>query len=165
MLPIGSLGPHPGWGDPRTSRLTQDEQRTQWTLWAIARSPLIVGANLTKLDDFTRSLMTKRDILEVNQRTDSSQPIASLPPGFERARVWVAHETLAAHGSRWFVALFNLDDAPVTLHATWSQLHIHAAKRPIRNLWDGVEPPVSDGIDVNLPAHGCAIYRIEGSSG
>jgi len=165
MLPIGALKPHPGWGDARTSRLTQDEQRTQWTLWAIARSPLIVGANLTQLDEFTRSLMANRDILEVNQRTDASQPIATLPPGFERARVWVAHETLAAHGSRWFVALFNLDDAPATLHASWSQLHIHAAKPAIRNLWNGVETPASDGVNVTLPAHGCAIYRIEGPSG
>jgi alpha-galactosidase len=163
MLPIGSLEPNPGWGDARKSRLTPDEQRTQWTLWAIARSPLIVGANLTRLDGFTRSLMTNRDLLEVNQRTDVAQPVANLPPGFEHARVWLAHETLPGHGSRWFVALFNLDDAPVTLHASWRQLHVDAAKRPIRNLWDGLETPASDGIDVTLPAHGCAIYRIEGS--
>jgi alpha-galactosidase len=161
MLPIGSLEPHPGWGDPRTSRLTQDEQRTQWTLWAIARSPLIVGANLTQLDEFTRSLMTNEEVLEVNQNTDGSRPIATLPPGFERARVWVAHERQAAHGSRWFVALFNLDNAPVTLRASWSQLNIQAAKSPIRNVWDGLETPASDGVDVTLPAHGCALYRIE----
>ena len=37
-------------------RYTHDEQRTEFTLWAISRSPLILGANLTKLDDFTRSL-------------------------------------------------------------------------------------------------------------
>jgi hypothetical protein len=55
MLPIGSLTPHPGWQGPRESRLTHDEERTEMTLWAITRSPLILGANLTKLDDFTRS--------------------------------------------------------------------------------------------------------------
>ena len=27
MLPIGSLTPHPGWGEPRESRLTEDETR------------------------------------------------------------------------------------------------------------------------------------------
>jgi hypothetical protein len=46
MLPIGSLRPHPGWGEPRQSRLTPDEARTLFSLWAIARSPLILGANL-----------------------------------------------------------------------------------------------------------------------
>ena len=43
MLPEGWLGPHPGWGEARQSRLTHDEQQTEFTLWAIARSPLIFG--------------------------------------------------------------------------------------------------------------------------
>src|SRR5215469_16944087 len=45
MLPLGTLGPLPGWGQPRKTRLTDDEQRTLVTLWAIARSPLFVGGN------------------------------------------------------------------------------------------------------------------------
>ena len=27
MLPFGALAPHPGWGEPRQSRLTPDEER------------------------------------------------------------------------------------------------------------------------------------------
>ena len=53
MLPLGTLGPVPGHGKPRKTLLTEDEQRTLMTLWAIARSPLFVGANLTELDDCT----------------------------------------------------------------------------------------------------------------
>jgi alpha-galactosidase len=54
-------------GEARQSRETQDEQRTEFTLWSIARSPLILGANLTRLDDFTRSLITNQSILFMNQ--------------------------------------------------------------------------------------------------
>ena len=68
--------------------------------------------------------MTNRDILEVNQRTDGSRPLPHLPAGFEQVRAWVAHETLPQHGSRRFVALFNLNDAPAKLHASWSELNI-----------------------------------------
>ena len=75
MLPEGSLMPHPGWGDARQSRYTQDEQRTEFTLWAISRSPLIFGGNLTKLDEFTRSLMTKKEVLELNQNAVESGPV------------------------------------------------------------------------------------------
>jgi alpha-galactosidase len=46
MLPEGWLGPHPGWGQPRQTRETPDEQRTEFALWAITRSPLVMGANL-----------------------------------------------------------------------------------------------------------------------
>ena len=70
MLPEGWLGPHPGWGEARQSRLTPDEQRTEFTLWAVTRSPLIFGGNLTRLDDFTRSLITNQNVLFVDQNAD-----------------------------------------------------------------------------------------------
>ena len=57
MLPFGALKPNPGWGDARDSRLTPEEARTQFTLWAIARAPLILGTNLTELDPATRSMV------------------------------------------------------------------------------------------------------------
>ena len=59
---------------PRQSRYTQDEQRTEFTLWAISRSPLIFGGNLTKLDEFTRSLMTNKEVLDLNQNAVESGP-------------------------------------------------------------------------------------------
>ena len=55
MLPIGYLGPRPGWGQPRSSRLNHDETRTMLTLWAIARSPMVLGSNLLQLDSFTET--------------------------------------------------------------------------------------------------------------
>jgi len=118
MLPEGSLTPHPGVGEPRQSRLTRDEQQTEFTLWAIARSPLILGGNLTKLDEFTKSLITNQSILFMNQNVTYSHPVdlASLGTGFENARVWRA--TINAPGARnyaEFFAFFNLDDKPVTL--------------------------------------------------
>ena len=76
MLPEGCLGPHPGKDQPRQSNYTHDEQRTEFTLWAISRSPLILGANLTKLDDFTRSLITNK---EVTRPQSASRGIQARP--------------------------------------------------------------------------------------
>ena len=75
MLPEGWLGPNPGWGEARQSRLTPDEQRTEFTLWAVTRSPLILGGNLTRLDDFTRSLLTNQTVLFVDQYATYSRPV------------------------------------------------------------------------------------------
>jgi len=164
MLPWGWLGPHPGRGEPRQSLETHDEQRTEFTLWAIARSPLILGANLTKLDDFTRSLITNQSILFMNQNVTYSHPLdaASLPPGFEHARVWRA--TTEAPGARnyaEFFAFFNLDDSPVTLRATWKQLGLDGAKHQARDLWDDSTGKESKEISVTLPAHGSAVYQVQ----
>ena len=42
MLPLGYLGPRPGWGSPHVAP-TADESRTLMTLWSMARSPLVAG--------------------------------------------------------------------------------------------------------------------------
>jgi hypothetical protein len=163
MLPEGSLTPHPGWGDPRQSRLTHDEQQTEFTLWAIARSPLIMGANLTRLDDFTRSLMTNQALLFMNQNVTYSHPVeaASLPAGFANARVWRA--TINAPGAgnyAEFFGFFNLDDKPITLRATWKQLGLEGKKHLAQNVWreDGFKE--SKEVNVTLPAHGSTVYEL-----
>ena len=159
MLPFGSLAPNPGWGEPRRSRLTESEERTQFTLWSIARSPLILGGNLTKLDDFTQSLITNKAILGLNQRGHGARPIESLPPEFAHARAWLTSQ--GGHSnSRESLALFNLDDAPVTLHATWKQLGL-GSRHSYHSLWDDRSFADSDRFEVTLPAHGSSVWRLD----
>ncbi|MGA2635175.1 MAG: glycoside hydrolase family 27 protein [Terracidiphilus sp.] len=162
MLPWGWLGPHPGMGEPRQSRETQDEQRTEFTLWAISRSPLILGANLTRLDDFTRSLITNQSVLYMNQNiTYSHQVDTAKLPGFENARVW--RGTINEPGARVYreyFAFFNLDDKPVTLRATWEKLGLDGKKHAAENVWTDVDGKESKEIGVTLPAHGSALYEI-----
>jgi hypothetical protein len=164
MLPEGSLTPHPGWGEPRLSRLTHDEQRTEFTLWAVARCPLILGANLTKLDEFTRSLITNQEILFMDQNVTLSHPIdaTDLPAGFEHARVWRA--TIDAPGARNYTeyfAFFNLDDTPVTLRATWKQLGLDGGKHLTEDLFTDSTGKETKEVSVTLPAHGSTIYKVK----
>ena len=156
MLPFGMLTPHPGWGIPRKSRLSTDEERTQLSLLAIARSPLILGANLTKLDEPTRALLTNPDVIRVDQKTHDNHPVANLPPGFENARVWIA---TGAEGQR-FLAVFNLDDKPASLEASWGKLGLDAGDHTARDLWDGHRVPASERLKISLPPHGSALYEV-----
>ncbi|MFZ1086965.1 MAG: glycoside hydrolase family 27 protein [Terracidiphilus sp.] len=163
MLPWGSLTPHPGWGEPRQSRYTHDEQQTELTLWAMTRSPLILGANLTKLDDFTRSLLSNQSILFINQNATYSRPvdISGLGSGFENARVWRA--TINEPGARnysEFFGFFNLDDKPVTLHVSWKQLGLEGAKHKAQNLWSQDGFKELKEVTVTLPAHGSTVYEL-----
>ena len=163
MLPWGWLGPHPGWGEPRQSRETHDEQRSEYSLWAIARSPLILGCNLTRLDDFTRSLITNQTIIFMNQSVTYSHPVpqANLPPGFEDARVW--RGTVDQPGARnyaEFFAFFNLDDKPVTLRAAWQQLGLNGGKHSAQDAWTNETTKPSKEITVTLPPHGSDVFQV-----
>jgi len=160
MLPFGSLTPHPGWGEPRHSRLTKDEERTQFTLWAIARSPLMLGANLTKLDAFTRSLITNKAVIGVNQTAWESYPVSDLPKGFDKVRMWMALSGPRTKPVRT-LAVFNLSDKPMTVRTTWREIGVPGYSHALRDLWTGKMTGKSGRLKVRLPAHGSAIYRVE----
>jgi alpha-galactosidase len=163
MLPWGWLGPHPGWGEARQSRESHDEQQTEFTLWAIARSPLILGANLTRLDDFMRSLITNQPMLFMNQNLTYSRPVdVAKLPGFEQARVW--RGTIDSPGARnyaEFFAFFNLDDKPITLKATWKQLGLDAAKYQAHNVWTDEAFKESRSVNITLSAHASTVFQLK----
>lgn len=161
MLPEGSLRPHPGLGDPRQSRYTGEEQRTEFTLWAISRSPLIFGGNLTQLDDLTRRLMTSRELTAINQTATESKPVTTGTPALGSARAWFA-STGTSQKPAYYFAFFNPDDSAVTLHFKWNDLWLRfAGKHTATDIWNGKKSASSEDMEVPLPAHGSAVYRVE----
>ena len=164
MLPFGSLTPHPGWGEPRQSRLTPDEEKTEFSLWCVTRSPLILGANLTKLDAYTRSLITNQTLLFIDQASSFSRPVeaTSLPAGFENARVWRATiNTPGARGYAEYYAFFNLDSKPVTLKATWKELGLDNNKHAAQDAWTMDTSKSAKDVSVTLPAHGSTVVEVQ----
>lgn len=158
-LPDGWLAPHPAWGgEPRHSRLTPDEQRSEFALWCFARAPLIEGANLTRLDPLTRSLMTDRELIAIDQHATETHPVQNLPTGFEHVRVWEAQIKASGKLPR-YLAFFNLDNQPATLHTAWSQLGISGQHRA-RELWSGHSIPASDSFTLHLAPHASAVEQI-----
>ena len=98
MLPLGTLDL-----GRRTTHFTSEEQGTLMTLWSIARSPLMLGADLTKLDPSTLALLTNEEVLAVNQASSQNRPL------FERDGLiaWVAEVPGSADK---YLALFNARD-------------------------------------------------------
>lgn len=64
MLVVGLVG----WGPQlHPSNLTPDEQYTHISLWSLLCSPLLIGADMSRLDDFTLNLLTNAEVIEINQ--------------------------------------------------------------------------------------------------
>lgn len=154
MLPVGYLGPHPGWGEPRTSRLTHDEVRTLMTLWSISKSPLFLGANLLKMDAFTETAITNPEVIAVDQWGENGHPLIQK----DDAVVWMG-AAAEHHGET--IAIFNLSDKPQTLTYSWQDLGITYGKCPVRDLWAREDMGIKNELSVTLPAHGAGLYQAE----
>jgi hypothetical protein len=156
LLADGWLAPHPAWGQPRHSRLSEDEERTEFTLWAFARAPLIEGANLTRLDAPTRALMTNRVLLGIDQHAKLSQAVESPLLGSKDVRVWKAQR----HDGSAYLAIFNLNEHSVELDPSWSELGVEGRDHAARDEASGRRLSRSDRLAVSLAAHACAVYEI-----
>jgi len=159
MLPIGYLGPHPGWGKPRRSRFTPAEARTLITLWSIARSPLILGANLTQMDPATESLLTNPEVLAVDQHTTGNYAVAT---AIKNGNIvfWTARES-----SGPIIAVFNRSDRPArVITPPWkklgSQFGLDHATYKVRDLWQRKDLGPRRSLSVTLPPHGAALFRL-----
>jgi hypothetical protein len=112
MLPLGKLSvrSNESWNRPRRTSFTREEQRFMMSLWAIARSPLIIGGDLRASDDFTMSLLTCEGMIDCDQNSTNNKPVA-LEDCPEGTSIWTAD---AADGGR-YVALLNLSDEKKTV--------------------------------------------------
>ena len=153
MLPIGYLGPRPGFGKARPNAFTHDEQRTLITLWSIARSPLFMGGNLTKMDEWTTSLLTNEEVLAVDQRSNGGREMVN--DGVKA--VWI--DKAGTQGTM-YIALFNLSDAPQIVTYPLQSILMNRTSGAVRNLWEHKELGVTDTLKVQLPPHASALFQL-----
>ena len=164
MLPFGELRPFPGWGQPRHTRLTPDEQKTVMTLWSLAQSPLILGANLTELDAPTLRLLTNRDVLELDQHvTVRGKPLPAFSTG--DFRVWSAEPwPTLDYGPLLAVGLFNLSDSPMNIDRSAAELGLsrYAQDRSVkfRDVWANRDFARKGRVKLTIPPHGCVLLEV-----
>jgi len=154
MLPLGFLGPAPGWGKPRGTRLTHDEQRTLMSLWCIFPSPLMIGGDLTAADDWTISLLTNREVLDADQHSTGNRVALSN----EQIVVWVADAT-GVPGTQ-YIGVFNRSESSQTVHYDWKDLKLAEGKYSVRDLWEHKDLEEAVSLNVIVPSHGVALYKL-----
>ncbi len=167
MLPLGKLGK--GFGSERETGFTKEEQKTMMTLWCMFRSPLMIGAELTMLDDWTLSLLTNREVLEMMQETCKGMQIT-------RTDDYAVWKNIDEDSGRLCVALFNLSDEDKSLSVGLAELEevtaVEAAaseenavaeqEQKLFELWEKKEGlTVSGRIEAAVPAHGVKVYRVD----
>jgi len=103
MLPLGRIGVRAERGAPRLTNFTRDEQYTLMTLFSIFRSPLMFGGDLPGNDEFTLSLITNKDVIDVNQNSINGKQLFN-----ENDLIaWTADDPKT--GDK-YLALFNVSD-------------------------------------------------------
>lgn len=153
MLPLGKVGGGFGHGE-WDCRFTKEEQKTMMTLWCMFRSPLMVGAELTKMDDFTMSLLTNRELLSLLGEDFRGKQLY-------RTEEEAAWESQNAKTGKRYVALFNLSDEEREMQFDLKEMEGEKKFSQIREVWSGEEMQASEGkISIKIPAHGTKLFGL-----
>lgn len=153
ILPLGKLCIDGSYmGDMgRDSGFAKEEQKTMMTLWAVFRSPLFFGGELRLTDDYTLSLVTNPEVINVNQ--NSEKPLFVYNKG--GIAVWQTKiENCTA------VAVFNLSDEEKHYKLSFSDLGIENV-RAVRDLWARKDiPKCENDVAVSLKPHSSEFFEI-----
>lgn len=152
MLPIGYI--KQDYSPDITTQFTKDEQVTMLTLWSIFRSPLIIGGEMTKFDDFTMSLLTNKGILKMHRNARHSHQVWRRKMNGSEIVLWTAAD---AEGGQ-YAALFNIGENAADISVPLTELEIYETK-DITELWSN-EAFHADNISADLAPHSAKAYYL-----
>lgn len=154
MLPLGYLGK--GFGNERKTNLNLDEQITMMTLWCIFRSPLMLGCELTKLDEETLNLLTNENVLRLLKHSHGARQIV-------RNRdyaVWCAKDSVD-HST--YVALFNFRAEQYTIEIGMNELieeGYNISTSFAKELWSSESYNITGTVlSVDVETHGAKLFH------
>ena len=138
-------------GDGTLDGLSDTEKQSAITIWAMANSPMYLGGDLTKLDNFAKSAFSNDELIAVDQ---SGLPAVQVTGG--PLPVWMSKQ---ADGSI-YVAVYNLNGLSSKVTVPWTDLGFrHALK--VRDVWTRTNlGPSSTAFTATIPGHGSRLLKV-----
>jgi alpha-galactosidase len=157
MLVVGMYGK----GNVARGGCNDAEYRSDFSLWALLASPLMIGCDVRSMNDATRTILMNRDVLAVNQDALGRQGyrVGTTNHSSQIVSIWAK----PLEDGSIAVGLFNLGDRDGRIATVaWESIGVHD-RRPCRvqDLWSGEELGVfARELAVNVDRHDVALVRI-----
>lgn len=152
MLVVGKVG----WSDNlRDSRLTPDEQYSHISLWALLAANMLIGCDLSRIDDFTLNLLCNNEVNAINQDVLGRQAHKDI----EEDGIEIWSRELSDGGIA--IGIFNLNEAPVPVYLGGAIGKIDLEADSVRDLWRQKDIPTE--ATYTVPSHGVLLVKMKTS--
>lgn len=152
MLIVGWVG----WGDKlHQTRLSPAEQYTHISLWAMLSAPMMIGCDISRLDDFTYNLLANDEVLAINQ--DPLGKAATQVLSNKDTQIWVKE----LNNGNKALAVFNLTENDRKIPIDLKQLGLSGFKQ-LRDAWRQKDlGKMKAGMTTKVEGHGVMLYLLE----
>jgi alpha-galactosidase len=141
-------------GETVPTPLTPNEQYTHVSLWSLIAAPLIFSGDITRLDDFTLSLLCNDEVIEVDQDPLGKPGRRVTKQG--TSEVWAR----PMEDGSLAVGLFNRGESETEILVRWADLGILGPQK-VRDLWRQKDiGTMTDRFSARVGRHGVVLVRI-----
>jgi alpha-galactosidase len=150
------------WNDPDmlevgNGKLTLEENRAHFSLWAMLAAPLLAGNDLPNMTPEVKTILTNRDVIAIDQDKLGKQGSRGYSEG--EVEVWTRHLS----GGALAIAVFNTADngrfASHPFHLSLAKLGLHGPQQG-KDLWTGNLVTLTDNQPIELASHDVLLVRI-----
>ena len=156
MLIVGMYGK----GNAALGGCTDTQYKTHFSLWAFMGSPLMIGCDIRNMNQVTKDILMKKELIEINQDPGCRQPVRL--GGHNVGEDLLMYSKQLSNGDL-AIGFFNMSDdiATARLNLDWVGLpHSTGKTLEMKELWTGEEIRVTNSaILKNLHPHDCVVYR------
>lgn len=149
MLPVGAL--RQCYDEKNWTNFSEDELITMMSLWCMMRSPLMLGGELTKNDEFSLKLITNKAVLDIEKVTASAHQLYRSDDEI----AWIAPMKDA---SGVYIALFNISEENRTITFDPSKYEIEGMNCAVE-LWSGKAVDALGEVAFDVNKHGAVIVK------
>ncbi|TKY73933.1 Alpha-galactosidase 3 [Spatholobus suberectus] len=152
-----------GWNDPDmlevgNGGMTYQEYRAHFSIWALAKAPLLVGCDVRNLTVETLEILSNKEVIAINQDSLGVQGRKAQAAGIDGCRqVWAG----PLSGNRLVVALWNRCSQVATITASWEALGLESSVHvSVRDLWQHkvVTRDAVSSFSARVDIHDCQLY-------
>ena len=150
------------WNDPDmlevgNGSLTDDENKSHLSMWAMLAAPLLAGNDLRSMSASTTTILTNAEVIAVDQDPlgHQGQLMATPQSGLQ---VW--SKTLSGDNVR-AVALLNRNGSSASISVKFMDVGL-SSEASVRDLWQHADLGTFNGsyTAMNVPSHGVVMLRI-----
>ncbi|KAK3043305.1 hypothetical protein RJ639_002548 [Escallonia herrerae] len=148
-----------GWNDPDmlevgNGGMTTQEYRSHFSIWALAKAPLLIGCDVRSMDNVTFKLLSNKEVIAVNQDKLGVQGKKVKKNG--DLEVWAG----PLSGKRVAVILWNRGGSKASITAYWSDIGLNPATVVnARDLWaHSTQKSVKGKLSAYVNVHDSKMY-------
>ncbi|KAB1212976.1 Alpha-galactosidase [Morella rubra] len=149
-----------GWNDPDmlevgNGGMTTEEYRSHFSIWALAKAPLLIGCDVRTLDNVTIELLSNKEVIAVNQDELGVQGKKVVKKDGD-LEVWAG----PLSNNKTAVVLWNRGPSKAMVTAYWSDIGLGwETVVTARDLWEhSTQSSVRGQLSAILESHACKMY-------